>query len=95
MKMQPATFAALSSACEAVIVAVPYAAQRYADLGHTSTRYRWDVLHKSGFGTSRLYAEGLNDATIETALRRIMPSLPAPTPVRPAYETSWPCDMGA
>lgn len=95
MKMHPDTFAALATACTHVLDAKPWAAQRYADSHHSHTRFAWDVLHASGFGTARLYAEGLSDSHIETALRRIVPPLPAPTPLRPAYASSWPDSMGA
>jgi hypothetical protein len=35
-------------------------------------RFRWDVFHASGFPVKRLYAAGLNDDHIDTALRSIL-----------------------
>lgn len=38
-------------------------------------RYRWDVLHASRFDVCELYAQGLNDNHIDTALRSIIAPL--------------------
>jgi hypothetical protein len=39
--------------------------------GMNSERARWDALWASGFDTRELYAESLNDAHIDTALKKI------------------------
>jgi hypothetical protein len=64
MKMSPGDFAKLSAAV------TPHLAST-ADPSHSPTRQRWDAMHKSGFDTNPLYKAGLNDAHIDTALRRI------------------------
>ena len=64
MKMSPENFASLSAAV------APHLAST-ADPAHSAMRQRWDALHKSGFDTRPLYAAGLNDDHIDTALRRI------------------------
>lgn len=64
MKMSPELFSALSAAVKPHIAST-------ADPSHSPTRQRWDALWKSGFDTRKLYNAGLNDAHIDTALRRI------------------------
>ena len=44
----------------------------YEALGYSDERYRWDLLHRSGFKISILYNQGLNDSHIDTALKRII-----------------------
>jgi hypothetical protein len=61
MKMSGTLFADLRSAIEASGGLVQGA----------SMRNRWDALWRSGFPTQRLYAAGLNDDHIDTALRLI------------------------
>jgi hypothetical protein len=39
--------------------------------GQNSMRKRWDAMWASGFDIMRLYNAGLNDAHIDTALKRI------------------------
>jgi hypothetical protein len=44
----------------------------YHARGLSMERARWDTLHASKFDTRPLYAAGLNDAHVDTALRRIL-----------------------
>jgi hypothetical protein len=64
MKMSAGDFAKLSAAV------TPHLAST-ANPAHSDTRQRWDAMWKSGFDTTPLYKAGLNDAHIDTALRRI------------------------
>ena len=64
MKMSPGDFAALHAAVS------PHMAST-ANPANSAMRQRWDALHKSGYNTSPLYKSGLNDAHIDTALRKI------------------------
>jgi hypothetical protein len=61
LKMSGTLFADLRAAIEATGGLVP----------DSSMRNRWDALWRSGFPTQRLYAAGLNDDHIDTALRLI------------------------
>ena len=65
MKMSDSTYLALAAAIE------PFNLQP-----DTTMRQRWDSLWASGFDVNRLYAEGLNDNHIDTALRRIARTKP-------------------
>ncbi|RPI47200.1 MAG: hypothetical protein EHM67_00020 [Hyphomicrobiaceae bacterium] len=75
MKMHQQDFLALEAAIKNRFSAADRVAMwsRYVarDLG--AKRFRWDLLHASGFDTRGLYAAGLNDSHIDTALRRIVP----------------------
>jgi hypothetical protein len=46
----------------------------YVAQGWSAKRFRWDMLHASGFNTKGLYDAGLNDDHIDTALRSIIPT---------------------
>ena len=74
MKMRPETFRAMRAVMldkfePAKLRAL---ATHYSVNGLSAMRYRWDVLHHSGFDTGRLYREGLADSHIDTALRQIL-----------------------
>ena len=43
----------------------------YRRAGLSHQRYRWDCLHACGFDVATLYADGLKDPHIDTALREI------------------------
>ena len=47
---------------------------RYRARGLSDQRFRWDMLHASGFDIQPLYKAGLNDSHIDTALRYVMPA---------------------
>lgn len=47
----------------------------YLAAGLSSMRYRWILLWSSKLDINVLYAAGLNDEHIDTALRHIVPSL--------------------
>jgi hypothetical protein len=72
MKMKPTDFAALTTACNAVLAKHPQAKSQYETFGFSHKRFRWDVLSQSGFATNSLYSY-LSDDHIDTALRRIIP----------------------
>ena len=42
-------------------------------------RYRWAILRRSTYSWTELYAEGLDDTHIDTALRKIMKEIQLPT----------------
>lgn len=75
MKMHRQDYLALESAILQRFTAADRVAiwSRYVARGLSATRFRWDMLHASGFDTRPLYAAGLNDDHIDTALRRILP----------------------
>ena len=63
MRISQVHYAALR---ECLVLRFTMTAQPY----HTM-RERWDLLHESGFDTRPLYAAGLDDSHIDTALRAI------------------------
>lgn len=75
MKIRPEDLDALRRAIEKVIERFPSASRIYQEKNMSLNRYRWDLLHASDMDKNRLYMY-LNDAHIETALRRIIPEFP-------------------
>lgn len=75
MKIHPQDLAALEAAITKRFSAADRVAlwSRYVARGLSAERFRWDMLHASGFNTKPLYDAGLNDSHIDTALRRIIP----------------------
>ena len=71
MKMSHDLYTALEAAIVARLAKTPDAWKRYKCVGLTPMRFRWDLLHASGFKSATLYDAGLNDTHIDTALRRI------------------------
>ena len=71
MKMLPDDFSAMKAAVLSVVERYPLAARDYSERGFSAERYRWDMLHASGFPTGPLYRY-LDDSHIDTALRAIM-----------------------
>ena len=75
MKMGASTYNKLEAAVKGVLAAYPGSHEKYRAAGLSDERWRWDLLHASGFNTSLLYAHngrpGLNDNHIDTALRQI------------------------
>lgn len=47
--------------------------EQYWKTGHSETRFRWDVFWSAGCGDflQELYARGLKDSHIDTALKKI------------------------
>lgn len=83
MRMNPATLAALRAALDSKFppeVREAYR-ERYRAAGLTAERWRWDMLHASGYDTAPLYrerdrgGEGLNDSHVSTALRALLGEL--------------------
>ena len=77
MKVHPETLKRLREKVEPVALAMGadgsiVSAYRRARLTHE--RYRRDALHASGFDVPTLYAEGLSDSHIDTALRSFLGS---------------------
>ena len=74
MKMHRQDYLALAAAIDATHSAADRVAiwDRYVARGLSATRFRWDMLHAS-FDVGRLYAAGLENSHIDTALRRIIP----------------------
>ena len=79
MKMSPQDFNALHAAIAARFTLTDYVAihERYRERQLSDQRFRWDMLHASEFDTAKLYASGLSDAHIDTALRKIFDTLKA------------------
>jgi hypothetical protein len=75
MKISQTDFDAMRLAIEAALPSIP-ARHEYESRGYSPMRWRWDCLHASKFNTSPLYRY-LDDANIETALRRILPDAKA------------------
>jgi hypothetical protein len=75
MKIHRQDFLALQAAIERRFSAADRVAiwSRYAARELGPDRFRWDMLHASGFNTAPLYNAGLNDNHITTALRAILP----------------------
>jgi hypothetical protein len=71
MRISQEQYAAIKAACLGVLIKAPSLRQRYRDLGLSAERFRWDVLWASGYPVNSLYNAGLNDAHIDTALRKI------------------------
>lgn len=71
LKIQPADFAALRAAVQKVLTANPGSRADYTARRLSAERFRWDVLHASGYSTAPLYRY-LTDAQIDTALRAIV-----------------------
>jgi len=67
LAMEAAIFARFTAADRVAIWS------RYVARDLTATRFRWDMLHASGFDVGALYRAGLDDKHIDTALRRILP----------------------
>ena len=67
MKITTQHFESLRAAIEPKMHEYP----RHAYKQLSDERYRWGLLHASGFRTQRLY-EYLNDSHIDTALRKII-----------------------
>ena len=78
MKITPTDYATMLSACKAARDKQPqHIPQTYAEHGigkDHGMRFRWDLLHASGFDTCSLYHYA-NDTHIDTALRRIVADL--------------------
>jgi hypothetical protein len=72
MKMSDELFNELNSACCRLMINKPHMREEYAARGLSTTRLQWDMLWASGFPVNKLYAAGLNDHHINTALRRIV-----------------------
>jgi hypothetical protein len=72
MKISKQDYLALHDAIHAVLGQYPLAGNAYRSCGLSDMRFRWDLLHASKFDTSALYAAGLNDTHIDTALRQII-----------------------
>lgn len=53
-----------------VLLAAPSARAMYHDRGLSDERFRWDVYNGSDFDKALPYKAGLNDAHIDTALRK-------------------------
>ena len=75
MKMHRQDYLALQAAIERRFNAADRVAiwSRYVARDLSADRFRWDMLHASGFDTGPLYRAGLNDNHIGTALRNILP----------------------
>jgi len=72
MKMKPEHFERLQALCAAAQKKYPSKTLAiYRALGLSAKRYRWDIFWISGMPIAALY-EYLNDANIDTALRRII-----------------------
>jgi hypothetical protein len=76
MKISPGLYLELESHLRAFLVSLNLSedevTEHYHARGLSLRRARWDLLHASKFDTRRLYAEGLKDSHIDTALRRIL-----------------------
>ncbi len=70
MKMSQDDYDELESAINQTIKAYSNIKQSYLRRGLSMERFRWDMLHLSGFSTNPLYAY-LHDSHIDTALRKI------------------------
>jgi len=70
MKLRPEHAQELRDAIAPVLAANPGARAEYVKLGRTMRRYRWDVLHASGYNTTAIYKYA-NDEHIDTVLRRV------------------------
>lgn len=70
MKITQSDYEDLKQAIETAVKKYPDALAFYRQRTLNDERYRWDMLHVSGFNTSRLY-EYLDDSHIDTALRKI------------------------
>ena len=68
MKMHRQDFIALQGTIHGYLATVDVATMRdgYRQRGLSDMRFRWDVLHASGFPTNALYYAGLNDDHIDT-----------------------------
>lgn len=81
MKMTPEHFATLQAACEPLNTEGNRAAYRNGAFPRAdrcrdvNKRFRWDVLYASKVDCRPFYDAGLNDEHIDTALRRIIPTL--------------------
>ena len=75
MKMHRQDYLALDAAIKRRCSAADRVAiwSHYVALDLSADRFRWDMLHASGFDTAALYRAGLNDNHISTALRNILP----------------------
>ena len=75
MKMHSMDYRALQAAIEKRFSAPERIAiySRYVARGLSAKRFRWDMLHASGFNITALYNNGLNNSHIDTALRSIIP----------------------
>lgn len=73
MRIHPKDLAALRAAIAARFSAADIVEiqKRYAARDLSAMRFRWDMMHASGFNTAPLYRAGLNDSHIDTALRNI------------------------
>ena len=69
MKIKPEDYQALAVALSKHNLAEAY--YQYEQKGLSPERFRWDMLHFSGFDTRPLYSY-LNDSHIDTALKRIV-----------------------
>ena len=71
MKMRPEHYEQLRELIQLLLLAQPeVSVETYLEQDMTTERFRWDVLHASGFNTRALY-DYLDDAHIDAALRRI------------------------
>jgi len=75
MKIHRQDFLALRAAILARFSAADRVAiwSRYVARDLSAKRFRWDMLHASGFDTGPLYRAGLDDNHIDTALKNILP----------------------
>ena len=75
MKMHRLDYLELERAINARFSAADRVAiwSRYVARDLSARRFRWDLLHASGFNFTSLYQYGINDNHIDTALRRIIP----------------------
>ena len=74
MRVSPHQLESLREAIHARFSTIDLAAiaKRYEARGLSATRFRWDMLHASGFDTRELYYRGLTDEHIDTAVRHIV-----------------------
>ena len=79
LRIRPEHYLAIETAIRNVLAAHPAARDDYAAQGLSDKRFRWDVLRAARIeGDSirwlcdTLYADGLTDAHIDNALRRIV-----------------------
>ena len=80
MKIRADHYETLRAAMSKVLADSPDAAESYAKQGLSPKRFRWDVLHAAKindepsyrFVCDVLYADGLDDSHIDSALRKIV-----------------------
>lgn len=75
MKIQSQHFVELQTAILCVIEERPELQGEYQKAGFSEERFRWDLLHLSGFNLKPLH-EYLNDSHIDTALKNILKNRP-------------------